>query len=292
MRLPIKEDDYFAREVNSAFEIVKDNYLLAIKPQIEMNKVNAMLGDGSVTQIDCFEPQRVMVFYQQLVDSLKWWVTTGISTSQTEDLHRLYCQFTQEVGQYRMSGYFGIQFHALPYYRVDKRIIEIQKELAQIAGEGGNTFKSMASKGNHIVQKELESIGYAQLGFEELLEKLFEDESLVTDLEKKTTTLENEFPEFEEMRHKKERLFSELNDLLIELCQISPVSIDHNKLMQGEEGVVTYFDIAKVKNQKTKETDSYINTKRMTKELTGQVVSIFSEMANTLLAVGKSIGKI
>jgi hypothetical protein len=291
MRLPIKEDDYFAREVNSAFEIVKDNYLLAIKPQIEMNKVNAMLGDGSVTQIDCFEPQRVMVFYQQLVDSLKWWVTTGISTSQTEDLHRLYCQFTQEVGQYRMSGYFGIQFHALPYYRVDKRIIEIQKELAQIAGEGGNTFKSMASKGNHIVQKELESIGYAQLGFEELLEKLFEDESLVTDLEKKTTTLENEFPEFEEMRHKKERLFSELNDLLIELCQISPVSIDHNKLMQGEEGVVTYFDIAKVKNQKTKETDSYINTKRMTKELTGQVVSIFSEMANTLLAVGRSIEK-
>jgi len=291
MRLPIKEDDYFAREVNSAFEIVKDNYLLAIKPQIEMNKVNAMLGDGSVTQIDCFEPQRVMVFYQQLVDSLKWWVTTGISNSQTEDLHRLYCQFTQQVGQYRMSGYFGIQFHALPYYRVDKRIIEIQKELAQIAGEGGNTFKSMAGKGNHIVQKELESIGYAQLGFEELLEKLFEDESLVADLEKKTTVIENEFPELEEMRHKKERLFSELNDLLIELCQISPVSIDHNKLMQGEEGVVTYFDIEKVKNQKTKETDSYINTKRMTKELTGQVVSIFSEMANTLLAVGRSIEK-
>ncbi len=291
MRLPIKEDDYFAREVNSAFEIVKDNYLLAIKPQIEMNKVNAMLGDGSVTQIDCFEPQRVMVFYQQLVDSLKWWVTTGISTSQTEDLHRVYCQFTQEVGQYRMSGYFGIQFHALPYYRVDKRIIEIQKELAQIADEGGNTFKSMAGKGNHIVQKELESIGYTQLGFEELLEKLFEDESLVADLEKKTTALENEFPDFEEMRHKKERLFSELNDLLIELCQISPVSIDYNKLMQGEEGVVTYFDIEKVKNQKTKETDSYINTKRMTKEMTEQVVSIFSEMTNTLLAVGRSIEK-
>jgi len=291
MRLPIKEDDYFATEVNSAFEIVKDNYLLAIKPQIEMKKVNAMLGDGSVAQIDCFEPQRLIVFYQQLIDSLKWWVTTGISNSQTEDLHRLYCQFTQEVGQYRMSGYFGIQFHALPYYRVDKRIIEIQKELAQIAGEGGNTFKSMASKGDYIVQKELESIGFAQMGFEELLEKLFEDESLVADLEKKTTALEHEFPGFKEMRHTKERLFSELNDLLMELCQISPVSIDHNKLMQGEEGVVTYFDIEKVKNQKTKETDSYINTKRMTKELTGQVVTILGEVANTLLVVGKSIKK-
>ncbi|MDQ6863472.1 MAG: hypothetical protein M3044_06580, partial [Thermoproteota archaeon] len=65
----------------------------------------------------------------------------------------------------------------------------------------------------------------------------------------------------------------------------------HNKLMQGEEGFVTYFDIEKVKNQKTKETDSYINTKRMTKELTGQVVTILGEVANTLLVVGKSIKK-
>jgi len=125
--------------------------------------------------------------------------------------------------------------------------------------------------------------------FEVFPEKLFEDESLVADLEKKASALENEFPEFEEMRHKKERLFSELNLLLMELSQISPVLIDHNKLMQGEEGVITYFDIESVKNQKTKETDSFINTKRITKEVTGQVVSIFNEVANTLLEIGKSI---
>jgi hypothetical protein len=289
MRFPIKEDDYFARESNFAFEIVKDKYLLAIKPQIEMKKVNAMLGDGSVTQIDCFEPQRVKEFYQRLIGSLKGWSTTGTSRSNTDDLHRLYCQFIKEVGQYRMSGYFGIQFHALPYYRIDKRVIEIQKELAQIAGEVANTFRSMASRGNYIVQKELESIGYGQVEFEVLLEKLFEDESLVADLEKKASALENEFPEFEEMHLKKERLFSELNLLLMELSQISPVLIDHNKLMQGEEGVITYFDIERVKNQKTKETDSFINTKRITKEVTGQVVSIFNEVANTLLEIGKSI---
>jgi hypothetical protein len=289
MRFPIKEDDYFARESNFAFEIIKDKYLLAIKPQIEMKKVNAMLGDGSVTQIDSFEPQRVIAFYQRLIGLLKGWATTGTSRSNTDDLHRLYCQFIREVGQYRISGYFGIQFHALPYYRIDKRVIEIQKELAQIAGEGANTFRSMASKGNYMVQKELESIGYAQVESDALLEKLFEDESLVADLEKKASALENEFPEFEEMHQKKEQLFSELNLLLIELCQISPVLIEHNKLMQGEEGVITYFDIERVKNQKTKEADSFINTKRMTKEVTGQVVSIFNEVANTLLAVGKSI---
>jgi len=291
MRFPIREDDYFARESNFAFEIVKDKYLLAIKPQIEMKKVNAMLGDGSVTQIDSFEPQRVEAFYQRLIGSLKGWSTTGTSRSNTDDLHRLYCQFIKEVGQYRVSGYFGIQFHALPYYRIDKRVIEIQKELAQIAGEGTNTFNSMASRGDHIVQKELESIGYGQAEFETLLEKLFEDESLVADLEKKVTALESEFPEFGEMRQKKERLFSELNLLLMEFSQISPVLIDHNRLMQGEEGVVTYFDIERVKNQKTRETDSFINTKRITKEVTGQIVNIFNEVSNTLLVLGTSIQK-
>ena len=291
MRFPIKEDDYFATEVNFAFRIIKDTYLLSIMPQIEMRKVNAMLGDGSVTQIDSFEPQRVIEFYQRLIGSLKGWVTTGISRSQTDDLHRLYCQFTQAVGRYRICSYFGIQYRALPYYRVDKRIIEIQKELARIAEEARNTFRSMASRGNHIVQKELERIGYAQIGFEELLAKLFEDERLVADLEKKVAVLENEFPKFEELSNKKKQLFSELNDLLMELCQISPVLIDYNKLMQGEEGVVTYFDLEKVKRQKTNETDSYINTKRMTKEVTGQVVSIFNEVANTMREVGKNITK-
>ena len=65
----------------------------------------------------------------------------------------------------------------------------------------------MASRGNHIVQKELERIGYAQIGFEELLAKLFEDERLVADLEKKVAVRENEFPKFEELSNKKNKCF-------------------------------------------------------------------------------------
>ena len=291
MRFPINEGDNFATQVNLAFRIIKDTYLLSIKPEIEMRKVSAMLGDGSVTRIDSFEPQRVIEFYQRLIGSLKGWVSTGISRSQTDDLHRIYCQFSQAVGQYRVHGYFGIQYRALPYYQVDKRVIEIQKELARIDGEAVNTFMSMATRGNHIVQNELERIGYAQVGFEELLAKLFWNERLVADLEEKVAALENEFPKFRELSNKKNQLFSELNDLLIELCQISPVLIDYNKLMQGEEGVVTYFDMVEVRNQKTRETNSWINTKRLTKELTGQVVGVFNEVANTMRDVGKNIAK-
>ena len=287
MRFPIKYHDHFATEVNLAFRLIQDTYFLSIKPEIEMRKVNAMLRDGSVTQIDSFEPLRVIEFYQRLIGSLKGWVSTGISRSQTDDLHRIYCQFSQTVGQYRIHSYFGIQYHALPYYQVDRRVIKIQKELARIDGEAGNIFMSMATRGNHIVQKELERIGYAQVGFEELLAKLFWNERLVLDLEEKVAALENEFPKFGELSNKQTQLFSELKDLLIELCQISPVLIDHNKLMQGEEGVVTYFDMVEVRSQKTRENNSWINTKRLTKELTGQVVGVFNEVTNTMRDVGK-----
>jgi hypothetical protein len=124
-----------------------------------------------------------------------------------------------------------------------------------------------------------------------LLEKLFEDQALTADLQGKVSAVERDFPEFQEMNNKKERMLAELNSLLMELCQVSPVLIDHNKLMQGEEGVTTFFDIERVKNQKTNETDSYINTRRISKEFTEHVVSMFDELAESLRAVGNGIKK-
>ena len=70
MRLPLKGDDYFTNNINSTFDNVKDRYFEAIKPQLMMNKVNVMLGDGTVSQSDTFEPQKVIAFYQRLINSL------------------------------------------------------------------------------------------------------------------------------------------------------------------------------------------------------------------------------
>jgi hypothetical protein len=281
MRLPLKGDDYFTTNLNSTFDNVKDRYFEAIKPQLIMNKLSVMLGDGTVSQSDTFEPQKVIAFYQRLINSLQGWTTTGVSRSNTSDLHRVYCQFTQVVGKYHLHGYFGIQFHALPYYRVNKRVIEIQKELREIADNATKTFALIGNRGNDIVQQELEKVGCAEMGFEELFTKLFEDKELLDDLEVKALTIEKEFPEYEEMHNEKIQLFTELNDLVIETYQTTLVSIDYNKLMQGEEGIVTYFDI-EIINQKTKERDSYINTGIITKELTQQIIGKLDEVAKKL----------
>jgi hypothetical protein len=282
MRLPIKDNNHFSKNVNYAFENLRSIYLEAIRPQLLTKKVNVMLADGSITQSHTFEPEKVTSFFQRLIDSLKGWTTTGILSSNTDDLHRIYCQFTQEVGKYYLHGYFGIQFHALPYYRTDKRIIQIQRELAHIVDRANKTFKLISDRGNDIVHKELESTGHAEMGFEEFFIKLFEDKNLLEDLERKALLLEDEFPEFKEMHNRKIELFAELNKLVLELYQISPVSMDYDKLTQGEEGVVTYFDIEAIKNKKTKERDSYVDTKRIDVELTEQIVHKLSEVGRTL----------
>jgi hypothetical protein len=280
MRIPFKADDFFAKEVNSAFKNIQDTYLNVAKLHIETEEVAVMLGDGSVSQSTTFELQKMITLYERLVGSLEGWVSSGISKSNTEDLHRVYFQISQQVEKYYIYGYFGIQFHALPYYRVNKRVIEIQKELSQIAEEASKIFSSLADKGNHVVQHELQKIGYSELAFEELFTKLFEDPELVHGLERKVQNLEEEFPEFEQMRIKKNHLFAELNNLLVELYQISPVLMDYNGLMQGEEGVVTYFDIETIKNQKTARRDPYVNTERVSEDLTNRIANSLNEVAN------------
>lgn len=279
MRIPFKADDYFSNEVNSAFKHIQDAYLEGAKLYLEKSEVPVMLGDGSISQSNTFELSKIIVYYEKLIDSFDGWVSTGISKSNTDDLHRVYFQISQHINKYCIYGYFGIQFHALPYYRVNKRVIEIQKELSQIAEKAANIFSLLAEKGNTMVLHELQKLGYSELEFEDLFTKLFDDQELVRGLERKAQSLEEQLPEFEQMRISKNQLYAELNDLLIELYQISPVLIDYNRMMQGEEGLVTYFDIETIRNQKMARGDPYVNTERVTEELTNRISNVLNELA-------------
>jgi hypothetical protein len=266
VRTPIKGDDYFCVQVNSVAEKVQKAFLEAIKPAIAIRNINVMVGDGTITEAANFDPQMVHDFYQKLADTLRDWTFGGIMKSATEDLHRMYSQFTKEVGKFYISAYFGIQFHVLPYYKVDKRILEIQKELTKIADKTTSVLDTLTSTADSTLAAELEKRGYANLEFEELFAKMFDDEMLVEDLNRKALSVESQFPEFNDARNKKNKLFSELNNFVIKLYQISPVLIDYNRLMQGEEGVTNYFDIEVIKNRKMKRREAFLDTVKMQKK--------------------------
>ncbi|MGH9993203.1 MAG: hypothetical protein ACREAZ_11300, partial [Nitrososphaera sp.] len=112
--------------------------------------------------------------------------------------------------------------------------------------------------------------------------KMFEDEKLVAELDGKAAAVEDQFPQFEEMRRRKSALFAELKDLVIELYQISPVSIDHNRLMQGEEGVTTYCDIEVIKNRKTMKREAYLDTGSVSTEWTDKVAAALASVVQCL----------
>jgi hypothetical protein len=267
VRTPIKGDDYFCRQVNAAAEKVQEAFLDAIKPAIAMRDAKAMLGDGTITQAYTFEPQNVENFLQQLGSTLEGWAFSGILKSATEDLHRIYSTFTKEAGKFYMSAYFGIQFHALPYYRVERRVIDIQKELARIEYDATSVLSNMIGAADRLLATELEKRGYINLGFDDLFVRMFEDEGLIEELNEKAAVIENQFPQLIASRSRKNELLSELNDLVVKFYHTSSVLIDYNRLMQGEEGITNYFDIEVLKNSKTKRREALLDTTKIPKEV-------------------------
>lgn len=228
-----------------------------------MQEVNVMLADGTVTQSSTFDIGNVLKYFESLVRSLTGWQISGISQSKVEDLNRIYCEFRKTAGKYDVRGYFGIQFHALPYYKVNKKVLEIQKNLRQLEDKGIQYYSQISQQANKMIEEELSFRGLGKMSDDEIFKNLLENQGLYGDLVKKAESVENEFPQFFDMDRQKKLLVQELENLVIELYQVSPVLIDYNKLMQGEAGVVMYMDVGTIKNEKTGEIDSFVNTKML-----------------------------
>jgi hypothetical protein len=286
MRTPIKGDDYFCKEVNSAAEKVQEAFLEAIKPAIAMRQARGMLGDSTIAQADTFDPQNVHNFLHQLGNALEGWTFSGILKSATEDVHRLYSTFTKQGDRFYISAYFGIQFHVLLYYRVERRVVDIQKELAKIDQSAAFNLSKMTDAADRVLATDLEKRGYINLGFDELFVRMFEDERLIEELKEKAAIVESQFPQLIESHSKKNKLLTELNDLIVNFYHTLPVLIDHNRLMQGEEGITNYFDIEVLKNRKIKRREALFDTSKIRKEDADVVSLELSALEEALPKIG------
>jgi hypothetical protein len=283
MRLPFKDtNNRIIQEVNSIFYRVGECFIRSISPSISMREVNVMLADGSVTQSPTFDIGSVSKFYEHLIRSLSGWQSSGISRSQIEDLNRIYCEFRKYVGKYDVKGYFGVQFHALPYYQVNRNVLDIQRNLRRLEDEGIQYYSQISQQANNEIKEELSSRGLSNLSEDELFKNLLENEGLYGDLVKKAESIERGFPQYLDIDYQKKLLFKELEDLVVELYQVPPVLIDYNKLMQGEAGVAMYVDVGTIKNEKTGASDPFVNTKRLSAVHSEQLVSAFLEVQDAM----------
>lgn len=282
MRVPLKGSDKFCLELNSAYSKTEQVYFNSIKSSLKTSAIKVMLGDGTITDSVTFDPQETVRYFNILGGRLKGWSNSGVSKSNTEDLHRVSYQIYKQVEKYYISVHFEIQFHSLKFYRVDKRVLEIQKEIHELSRKSNEIHQSLAKAGNEIVVRELGNMGYGDLPFEDLLEKMLSDQIISSQLEDKAKEVRSKYPELREVEIKERALAAEINDYIMEVYTIDPVVIDYNKLMQGEVGVALYMDFEVVNNMKSKVRQAYVNIENIKAESGKSIINSLEKLTGII----------
>ena len=281
MRIPNNESDNFSKKLNDYFVEIENFYQQSLMPCLAMREVNVMLQDGSVTKSSTFDPKLVLGYYRTFLKGLKNWEVSDIQET-TGESNRIYCQIFSSQDNYTIKGYFGIQFNILPYYKLDKQVIQIQKKLFDLSIKNSTVMDSVANIGNNTIKQELKNMALDDLKFEDLFEKILENQELIVNLEDKIKKIERSYPELDKAEEMKNSMISELDNLVIKLYQISPNLIDYNRLMQGEEGIIVYFDIGTEANMKGKNSSKVINFAQMKPQTKARISELFEEIISEL----------
>jgi len=145
-----------------------------------------------------------------------------------------------------ISGHLSLQFHVLLYYKPDQRVMDCQKELAEIVDLTKNEQEQLSDNSDQLVLNKLKEMGYKDFDHQKLFEVFYENddfrEKIFAEIQKDAGV------DFQELSEKKTKLFSELDSLLLETYQTSPVLIDDPRLVSGEEGCLLSLDLEFIKN--------------------------------------------
>lgn len=246
MRLGIRNPNEFIQQLNTKNEFIQKKFLEKIKNFTSPITTKVMLGDATVTEQKTFDPQLVKNYYEEFLKKLKNWTIQEVSISNNEDLRRIFTKFEVKEGNYLVSGHLSVQYHVLLYYKPDQRVIAFQKDLAEIIETTKNKEQEISDMNDQLVLEKLREKGYKDFDHQKLFEIFFEDdklrEQIINEIEEKSEI------DFKELSKRKSELITNLDNLLVETYQTSPVLIDDAKLVTGEEGCLCTIDIEFLRN--------------------------------------------
>ena len=246
MRLGSRSSNEFIQIINEKNESIQKSYLPRMIDFTKMIDVKVMMGDSTITDQKTFDPKQVSDYFQKINDSLKEWSVQNVSITNNQDVRRIFTKFEIKEGSYLISGHLSLQFHVLLYYKPVQRVIDCQKELAEIVDLTKNEQEQLSDNSDQIVLKKLKDMGYKDFDHQKLFEVFYENdefrEKVFAEIQKDSGV------DFQELSEKKTKLFSELDSLLLETYQTSPVLIDDPRLVAGEEGCLLSLDLEFIKN--------------------------------------------
>jgi len=250
VRLGTRTSNDFIQSLNKKNEDTQQLFLAKILDLTKSVNVNVMLGDATITEQKTFDPALVSNFYQTIIKNLKEWSVQEVSISNNDDIRRIFTKFEIREGNYLISGHMSLQYHVLLYYKPDQRVIQLQKELSDIIDLTKNKEQQMSDNSDQFVLNKLKEKGYKDFDYQKLFEIFYENDEF---REKVYKEIEKDIEvDFQDLSNKKTKLIKELDNLLVETYQTSPVLIDDTRLITGEEGCLCTFDIEFIRN-KTKE---------------------------------------
>ena len=246
MRLGSKSADEFIQILNKKNEIIQQDLLTKIIELTKTVDVKVMMGDSTITEQKTFDPQKINNYLEKINEKLIDWSLQDVSITNNEDLRRIFTKFEITEGNYLISGHISLQFHVLLFYKPIQRVIDCQKELAEIVDTTKNKETELSDNSDQFVLNKLKDMGYKDFDHQKLFEVFYNDEEfskkVYAEIEKDSGE------EFKRLTKKKDELFKELDSLLIETYQTSSVLIDDPRLVSGEEGCLGTLDIEFVKN--------------------------------------------
>lgn len=247
MRLGTKTSNDFLQILNKKNEEIQNQFLNHVKNLTKTVSVKVMMGDSTISEKLTFDPEKIRVFYKNLIKNLQDWSVQDVSITNDEDIRRIFTKFQVQDGNYILSGHLSIQFHVLLYYNPKYRVIECQKELSEIIDNTKNKESEIANLEDEFVYNKLKEMGYKNLDHQNLFELFFNDDKL---REKIHNEIEQKCDvDFQKLYKKKTELFKELDSYLMETYQTTPILIDDGKLVTGEEGCLCTFDLEFIKNK-------------------------------------------
>ncbi len=246
MRLGIRSPNEFIQNLNSKYEEIQNLFLEKITKITIPVTIKVMLGDATITEQKTFDPHLVKCYYEEIMKKLNGWTVQEVSISHNEDLRRIFTKFEIQEDNYLISGHLSLQFHVLLFYKPDQRVVDCQKELAKIIDLTKNKEQEVSDNSDQLVLDKLKEKGYKDFDHQKLFEIFFENDQLREQIVKEIE--ENSETNFKELQKRKKDLVKELDNLLVETYQTSPVLIDDAKLVTGEEGCLCTLDIEFIKD--------------------------------------------
>ena len=273
MRLGIRSPDDFINLLNQKNENIQKLFVSKIESLTKMIDVKVMMGDSTVTEQKTFDPKLVSDYFQKINNSLKDWSLQDVSISNNEDIRRIFTKFEIIEGNYLLSGHLSIQFHVLLYYKPEQRVLDCQKELAEIVDLTKNREQQISDDSDQFVLSKLKDMGYKDLDHSKLFEIFYENdefrEKIYSEIEKEAGI------DFQKLSEKKTKLFNELDSLLVETYQITSILIDDTRLVTGEEGCLCTLDLEFIKN-KTRE--GLFDPKKMSAPVKENILNRLTEL--------------